>query len=282
MDWVSFIPRWRMDDIMVSIAAPGGGVGPHRDQYDVFLIQTQGERHWQVSAPNQDVDILCGDELLQVPPFIGEIDEVLSCGDVLYIPPGWRHWGVAKDLCVTVSIGFRAPSAEELMLSLSDQLSTRTTKRFSDPWRKPNSGESISLNDVAEVRTKIASILEDDQLLAEALGLQVTLPKLEIAVVEEQQNQFITEQIMNDSMCIFSLDPISRMSYFLNGEVLTTFANGLTLDTQLDKSCESFIENMCKHQACSLSSFQFDHETEISVKQLLNELIQLDAIILEE
>jgi len=282
LDWVDFLPRWRLDDIMVSIAAPGGGVGPHRDQYDVFLLQTHGERHWQVSAPNQDEDILCGDELLQVPAFKGEIDEILSAGDVLYLPPGWRHWGVAKSLCVTTSIGFRAPSAEDLMLSLSDQLASVSTDRYSDAWRKSNSSESITQNDIQEVKQKISAILEDDYLLAEALGLQVTQPKIAIQLDDNVDASHVVDKILNRPNLNFSLHPISRMSYFEHNNKFSLFANGVTLNTKLDTDCKQFIEQLCKHHPCSLNGFNFNSHLNDLVLKMLKELHDLDALLLEE
>ena len=284
LDWVNFLPRWRLDDIMVSIAAPGGGVGPHRDQYDVFLLQTQGERHWQVSAPNQDEEILRGNEgneILQVPAFKGDIDETLEAGDILYIPPAWRHWGVAKSLCITTSIGFRAPSAEDLLISLSDQLSSVTTQRFTDAWRKSASGESITRQDIEQVRAKISSVINDDYLLAEALGLQVTQPKIAIDLLEHSESELKQEDIINHPNLNLTLHTVSRMSYVELDDALTIFVNGETLPTKLKANCKQLIEQLCKHQRCNLNNFNLDKKSTDSIKQILIELVQLDAITLD-
>ena len=104
----AFIPQARLDDVMVSFATPGGGVGPHVDSYDVFLLQGAGVRRWKVWSPGGN-----------------EKTYVSNPGDLLYLPPGWRHDGVALERCFTYSIGFRAPSGRELGAAFLDWLHER-------------------------------------------------------------------------------------------------------------------------------------------------------------
>jgi 50S ribosomal protein L16 3-hydroxylase len=108
-----FIPRARLDDVMVSYAPPGGGVGPHFDSYDVFLLQLQGARRWRVS-PQRDLSLVEGAPLRILRRFRASREWVLRPGDLLYLPPRYAHDGVAVTDCVTCSIGFRAPGAQEL------------------------------------------------------------------------------------------------------------------------------------------------------------------------
>ena len=111
-----FLPRWRIDDIMVSFAAPGGSVGAHVDQYDVFLLQAHGHRRWQIDdRPDPPVHYRLDTELRLLQRFDPTHDWVLGPGDMLYLPPGVPHHGVAEDACLTFSVGMRAPSAAELM-----------------------------------------------------------------------------------------------------------------------------------------------------------------------
>lgn len=105
---VPFIPDWRIDDLMVSFAAPGGGVGPHRDNYDVFLCQGIGIRDWTYTSARIPANAAASHDLLLVEEFSGE-QKVCVEGDVLYLPPGVAHWGTAKRACMTYSIGMRAP-----------------------------------------------------------------------------------------------------------------------------------------------------------------------------
>lgn len=137
----SFLPRWRIDDIMVSFAAPGGSVGAHVDQYDVFLLQAKGQRHWQIDAsPNPPTDFRDDAELKLLREFRPTHDWVLNPGDMLYLPPGVPHHGVAVDACLTFSVGMRAPSVAELMVDLVDHLAVDLPEelRYADPDLAPN------------------------------------------------------------------------------------------------------------------------------------------------
>ncbi len=116
---VPFIPDWRVDDLMVSFAAPGGGVGPHRDNYDVFLCQGIGVRDWHVTSDGIARDPTASDDLALTETFEGEAHEVHE-GDVLYLPPGIAHWGTARRACMTYSIGMRAPQFSDLGNELPD------------------------------------------------------------------------------------------------------------------------------------------------------------------
>ena len=118
-----FVPQARLDDVMVSFASPGGGVGPHVDSYDVFLVQGPGRRRWKISPPGKS----------KVQTFIAEP------GDLLYLPPGWRHDGVALEPCFTYSIGFRAPRGAELGAAFLDWLHERglPDAAYRDPGLAP-------------------------------------------------------------------------------------------------------------------------------------------------
>ena len=121
---VPFIPDWRIDDVMISVAAPGGSVGPHRDNYDVFLCQCAGERHWSISE--QSVTDSTNKHLALVEPFEGDGEILAIEGDAIYLPPGIAHWGVARSLSVTLSIGMRAPTLAELQQFLGHESGART------------------------------------------------------------------------------------------------------------------------------------------------------------
>jgi len=120
----AFIPYARLDDVMVSYATDGGGVGPHFDSYDVFLLQGTGRRRWQISA-QADLTLVDGAPLRILRNFVPEQEWVLEPGDMLYLPPHFAHDGVAEGECTTYSIGFRAPSAQELGTAFLDHLRDR-------------------------------------------------------------------------------------------------------------------------------------------------------------
>ena len=129
---VPFIPDWRIDDLMVSFAAPGGGVGPHRDHYDVFLCQGTGIRNWQFTAANVDPDNAASSDLALLQEFAGDESHDASAGDVLYLPPGVAHWGTATRACITYSIGMRAPQISDLMQSIAGSIEG-TDAFYADP-----------------------------------------------------------------------------------------------------------------------------------------------------
>ena len=136
-----FLPSWRIDDVMVSYAEPGGGVGAHVDQYDVFLLQGLGQRHWAISTdPAAPKDFRPDVELKQLAHFEPTHEWLLEPGDMLYLPPGVPHDGVAfGGPCMTFSIGMRAPSQAELIGDLADYLAERLdeAQRYTDPDLAP-------------------------------------------------------------------------------------------------------------------------------------------------
>ncbi|WP_337660931.1 cupin domain-containing protein [Erythrobacter sp. Alg231-14] len=142
-----FIPNWRVDDVMVSFATTGGGVGPHFDNYDVFLVQGLGTRRWQLGQwCDDDTALRPHDGLKLLAEFNSEQNWLLEPGDILYVPPGLAHDGTAQsDDCMTYSIGFRAPSRGELIDGFASRLADgqREDDRFGDPdlQRQINPGE---------------------------------------------------------------------------------------------------------------------------------------------
>jgi len=171
-----FIPNWRVDDVMVSYAAPGGSVGPHTDNYDVFLLQAQGKRRWGISTQAvADDDFIPGLGLKVLTSFQAEQSWLLGAGDMLYLPPGVIHHGVADaqqggEDCITISIGFRAPSLTELTSALLDEVlaqqtisfaSEQTANFYQDPHLplQDNPGE-ISRAALARINTMVQQELQ--------------------------------------------------------------------------------------------------------------------------
>jgi 50S ribosomal protein L16 3-hydroxylase len=145
VDAFGFLPRWRVDDVMVSFAVPGGSVGAHVDQYDVFLLQAMGHRRWQIDASEAlgrgrpPADFRDDAELRLLRSFDATHDWVLGPGDMLYLPPGVPHNGVAEDACFTFSLGMRAPAVPELLGDYVDTLVAGLDEdaRYADPDLAP-------------------------------------------------------------------------------------------------------------------------------------------------
>ncbi|MDR9439719.1 MAG: cupin domain-containing protein [Halomonas sp.] len=179
-----FLPRWRLDDVMISYAPPGGSVGPHVDQYDVFLLQGRGTRRWQLGGQVSDeAPILQGIDLRILERFeVADGDDwVLEPGDMLYLPPAWAHHGVSQsDDCLTLSVGFRAPSADEAITSYADYLGEQlpASRRYADAGMAPPQ-DPAELDDaaVARMRRLILETLDDPAQLAQWFGRVMTQPK---------------------------------------------------------------------------------------------------------
>jgi 50S ribosomal protein L16 3-hydroxylase len=177
-----FIPNWRIDDVMVSYAVDGGGVGPHFDQYDVFLIQGLGKRRWQIGALcDQTDELLPHDDLRLLANFEASDEWILEPGDILYVPPGVAHDGVAVgDDCMTYSIGFRAPSRSELIGGWSDHLLERLQDddRYGDPdlQAQKNPGE-ISETAIARLHAMVTEKMLDRAAFARWFGQYNSTPK---------------------------------------------------------------------------------------------------------
>jgi len=175
----SFLPFARLDDLMVSYAAPGGGVGPHVDSYDVFLLQGFGRRRWRYGRQD-DVALKPRLPLKILRRFVPAHDDVLAPGDMLYLPPQYAHDGIAIDACTTYSIGFRAPGATELAAAFLDFLrdGLDLPGRYADPDLAPvRAPAEIG----SAVRRQCARLLEgiawDRRTLARFLGCWLSEPK---------------------------------------------------------------------------------------------------------
>jgi 50S ribosomal protein L16 3-hydroxylase len=136
----TFLPDWRIDDVMISYAADAGSVGPHVDEYDVFLVQVEGRRRWSIDTrPQADAPLVPDTDLRVLADFRAAHEWLLVPGDVLYLPPGVAHWGVAEGPCMTCSVGFRAPAWRELLTDWCEHLVERESgvAHYRDPVLSP-------------------------------------------------------------------------------------------------------------------------------------------------
>ncbi len=214
-----FIPNWRIDDVMVSFAADGGGVGPHFDQYDVFLIQGSGRRRWKVGG-RCDVQsaLLPHDDLRLLANF--EAAETFICepGDIVYIPPGYSHEGVALgDNCMTYSIGFRAPSRSELIGDWCDDLlaDMQGDDRYGDPDLaiQNNPGE-ISTSAVDRLHAMITDKMGNREAFSRWFGEYSSTPKypeMDWQPDEKIEMEDLREQLQQGAQ--LARNPASRFSF---------------------------------------------------------------------
>lgn len=199
-DQFNFIPQWRVDDVMASYAPAQGSVGPHTDQYDVFLIQAHGTRRWQINTdPVPTENYLPNTDLCIMREFTSNQEWVLQPGDMLYLPPGVAHHGVALEDCITLSVGFRAPGHAEIIGSFADYSASQLSEaqRFADPDLKPqqHSGE-VSANALSQVRNILQKNLGDDAVIEQWFGEFITAAKNEHAPEKTEtlsEQQFLQE-----------------------------------------------------------------------------------------
>ena len=179
LKYFDFIPHTRLDDLMVSYAPKGGGVGPHFDSYDVFLLQGCGHRRWQIST-QLDRELIENSPLRILKNFQVEQEWILEPGDMLYLPPHCAHNGIAEDDCMTYSIGFRTPAyqelAEQFLVYLQDRI--EVNGMYADPDLKIQKHPSeISSSMLRKVRQVIKNIRWDNEDIANFLGCYLSEPK---------------------------------------------------------------------------------------------------------
>lgn len=217
-----FVPQARLDDLMISWAAEGGGVGPHFDSYDVFLIQVHGKRRWRIGRMD-DAELQPDVPLKIISNFRFEEEHVLEPGDMLYLPPGWAHDGDAVEgECMTCSVGFRSPQRSEMtretLLRLADAIDTDDAD---DIYRDPRQAATPTPGQLPGTMVEFAAkglkrLLDEPGALSRALGEYLSEPKPTVSFGE------IGDPLPEEG-CAVELDPRSCMLYderhvFLNGE----------------------------------------------------------------
>jgi len=220
-----FIPHARIDDVMVSYAVPGGGVGPHVDSYDVFLLQGQGRRRWRISR-QRDLDFVPGLPLKILADFRPTQEFVLEPGDMLYLPPGVAHDGVAESECLTWSIGFRAPSDEELAYAFLDHLrdTVSLAGHYGDAGAAPTAhpGE-LPAAMVSHAEKALARIRWNRAAVLDFCGRFLTEPKPNVFFEPPARSLTPAAFRRRASRAGIALDPRSRLAFsgrmfFMNGE----------------------------------------------------------------
>ena len=232
-----FVPNWRIDDVMVSYAVDGGGVGPHFDQYDVFLIQGLGRRRWQIGAKcTAATALLPHDDLRLLAQFTATEEWVLEPGDILYVPPGFAHNGVALgDDCMTYSIGFRAPARSEVLAGWCDALLGQLDDddRYADPELAPqaNPGE-ISAEALAKLHAMVTEKLGDKAAFARWFGAYTSTrkyPEIDWAPDEPIGVAELREALASGTALV--RNPASRFSFVREeGDAVQLFVDGKCFD----------------------------------------------------
>lgn len=236
----NFVPHARLDDLMVSYAVPGGSVGPHFDSYDVFLLQGQGHRRWQISTQS-DLTLLDDAPLKILSDFQPEDEWLLGPGDMLYLPPHVAHYGLAEDDCMTYSIGFRAPTTTELaqgfLMHLQDTLMLEG--RYADPdLRLQTHPGEISRDMLAQIGDMIDQIKWSKRDIAEFVGRYLSDPKPNVFFDAPDAPLSLAAFTKNANKAGVSLNPKSRLlfasgRFYINGEAFTPASEEIAALQQL-------------------------------------------------
>ena len=184
LEQFAFVPRARLDDLMVSFATDGGGVGPHFDSYDVFLLQAQGQRRWRIGR-QKDLTLQADVPLKILRDFQPEQEWLLEAGDMLYLPPRYAHDGVAQGECMTYSIGFRAPAqgewAQDLMQRLADVAGDATGTRYADRDQAAIALSGAIPEALQEfARRAVEKVFSDPLAFERSVGESLTEPKANV------------------------------------------------------------------------------------------------------
>ncbi|MBA5687434.1 cupin domain-containing protein [Rugamonas apoptosis] len=246
----SFLPKWRLDDVMISYSTPDGGVGPHIDRYDVFICQGSGRRRWRVGARGNHREFAAHEALLHTDPFEPIIDEVLEAGDILYIPPGFPHDGVTLENAMSFSVGFRAKSACDMFSALADHLIDKElgNELLEDAGRPLHTQQGrIDGADFARIRAQLQSVLDNEKLLADMAGgyLSRTKCQLDLQALESPYEEHeLAEALAGGALvrtgglrCFYVDGTVEQGVCYVDGERIAFGPQG-----------SSFVPVLCDHE----------------------------------
>ncbi len=270
-----FIPQWRRDDIMVSYAPQGGSVGKHFDFYDVFLVQGHGHRRWQLGQMCNESTAFVPDQPLKLLAEMDiHFDEVLAPGDLLYVPPGLSHYGVAEDDCLTFSFGFRMPNLSEMIDQVSDKFAeNEILKKPLLDIKRQQAAQVGEINDTefSYLKTQLLDYLtqapEFDAAIMSYMS-ESNYPN-NIPEPEEIEANDLTEIIGTGFQLI--LEPASRLLYRQQGDSLDFWANGENVC--VSKTFENYLKQVADGESLIFDEQFNQTETLEDVAQLLNNAI---------
>lgn len=264
-----FIPQWRRDDIMVSYAPKGGSVGKHFDFYDVFLVQGHGHRRWQLGQMcDESTEFVADQPLKLLSQMSVNFDEVLAPGDLLYVPPGLAHYGVAEDDCLTFSFGFRMPNLAEMTDRLSEQFAKNSvlTNPLVDITRiKTNAIGEINNSEFSYLKTQLLDYLTQAPEFDAAIMAYMSESKYPNSIPEPE------EIVVDDLLEVINggyqliLEPASRLLYRQQDQLLDFWANG---------------ENICISQSFQAQLKQIADGASLAFDEEFNHTDILEDIVL--
>ncbi|WP_122897858.1 cupin domain-containing protein [Acinetobacter sp. B51(2017)] len=270
-----FIPQWRRDDIMVSYAPQGGSVGKHFDFYDVFLVQGHGHRRWQLGQMcDADTEFLPNQPLKLLAEMEVHFDEMLAPGDMLYVPPGLSHYGVAEDECLTFSFGFRMPNVSDMMDRVSDKFSANEVLRnpLTDIIRDQVSlAGQVTPNELAYLKDKLMAQLQNSNVLEDAIMSLMSEAKYPENIPEaEEIGTGDLEEALGLGYSLM-LEPASRLLYSEEDGQTLFWANGEGLC--LSDASSDILKQLANGEVVLMDDRFYDADLLEDIATLMNESI---------
>lgn len=270
-----FIPQWRRDDIMVSYAPKGGSVGQHFDFYDVFLVQGYGHRRWQLGQMcDAETEFVEGQPLKLLSNIEINFDEVLAPGDLLYVPPGLAHYGVAEDDCLTYSFGFRMPNIADMMDRVSDKFVEDQQLRnpLLDILRnKQNPIGQVTQAELDYLKTELLAKLNNSEVLEDAIMSLVAEPKYPENIPDADAiGTGDLEEVLEQGY-LLQIEPASRLIYLKKNNQLLFWANGESIC--ISNHFTPYLKQIADGQTVSLNHELAEQEILEDIAGLLNESI---------
>ena len=278
LDQFHFIPSWRIDDLMVSYAPAGGSVGPHIDEYDVFLLQTLGQRKWQYTNSRVDKPLLIPDlDLAIMQDFDPHQEAILEPGDMLYLPPGIAHHGVALEPGMTCSIGFRAPTASETLESFALEADRQNLgdERYSDAGLETRRHHAeITSNEIDALKSMVISLLDQPrELWVDMAGKLLSDSVVTETGLEQPPARF--EDLLEFEWMI---NPDSKMLYHRGSSGIRFYCNGQCYELPNSELVIDTVQKLCNRGSIASSTIE-DCRNQASLTSLLLELINTAAIV---
>ncbi|WP_353165104.1 cupin domain-containing protein [Acinetobacter sp.] len=270
-----FIPQWRRDDIMVSYAPKGGSVGQHFDFYDVFLVQGYGHRRWQLGQMcDAETEFVEGQPLKLLSNIEINFDEVLAPGDLLYVPPGLAHYGVAEDDCLTYSFGFRMPNIADMMDRVSDKFVEDQQLRnpLLDILRnKQNPIGQVTQAELDYLKTELLAKLNNSEVLEDAIMSLMAEPKYPENIPDADAiGTGDLEEVLEQGY-LLQIEPASRLIYLEKNNQLLFWANGESMC--ISNQFTPYLKQIADGQTVSLNHELAEQEILEDIAGLLNESI---------
>lgn len=255
-----FVPQWQRDDIMVSYAPKGGGVGKHYDNYDVFLAQGYGSRHWQLGKYCDETTEFQKGQPIRIMDDMGELifDAVLEAGDVLYVPTNLSHYGVAVDDCLTFSFGCRRPTPLQLLDNLAD-VATHVDKlaiplKIAQP--RTQAGE-ISDESIADIKSQLINLLNSDlgnELIKQAVAETVSKRQYDLMLTDEVLDIDELQDALEQGASIVQ-DLAGRIIYTKSDDDYQVFVNGEMLVDE-EENAKTLLMRLANGESLLLSDIE--------------------------